>query len=264
MHPLLDPDRRPVVGHRGNAAHAPENTLESFRQAVALGADCLELDVHLSADGVPVVIHDPTLDRTTDAAGVVASLPLERIRAADAGARFTRDAATFPYRGRGIRVPTLEEVLAELPDTPLLIEIKTARASGETKRVIERHGAEARCIVESFDVRAMDPFRGSRIAIGAASREVQALLAPALAHRRLRSLPFQFMCIPRWYRRIPLPIASLVRATEPAGCLVHVWTVNELPAAASLRALGVRGIISDDPGLMIRRGMRGQGSGIRD
>src|SRR5687767_2254684 len=113
-HPLLDPDRRPIIGHRGNAAHAPENTMESFRQALAAGAECVELDVHLSGDGAAVVIHDPTLDRTTDATGAVHALPLSRIQAADAGARFTRDGHAFPYRHRGLRVPTLEEVLRDL------------------------------------------------------------------------------------------------------------------------------------------------------
>ena len=68
-HPLLDRDRRPIIGHRGNAAHAPENTMESFRQALAAGAECVELDVHLSSDGVAVVIHDPTLDRTSSSTG---------------------------------------------------------------------------------------------------------------------------------------------------------------------------------------------------
>src|SRR6476620_10045407 len=119
LHPLLDPDRRPIVGHRGNAAHAPENTMESFRQALAAGAECIELDVHLSADGVAVVIHDPTLDRTTNATGAITSLPVERIREADGGARFSRDGRTFPYRGTGLRVPTFEEVLREFNDVPM-------------------------------------------------------------------------------------------------------------------------------------------------
>src|SRR6188472_1201192 len=168
IHPLLDPERRPVVGHRGNAAHAPENTMESFRQALAAGAECVELDVRLSADGVPVVMHDPTLDRTTDSTGAVASLSAEQLRAADAGARFTRDGGrTFPYRGKGLRIPTLEEVLTELAQVPLLLEIKTPQVSPAARRVIERLGAEWRCVVESFDVRAIDPFRGSRVAIGA-------------------------------------------------------------------------------------------------
>src|SRR5918993_5195797 len=159
IHPLLDPTRRPVIGHRGNAAYAPENTMEAFRQALAAGAECVELDVHLSADGVAVVIHDPTLDRTTSATGSVAALPLDTIREADAGARFTRDGATFPYRGTGVVVPTFEEVLRDLGDVPLLIEVKTASASRETRRLIEHYGADSRCVVGSFDERALDAFR---------------------------------------------------------------------------------------------------------
>jgi len=250
-HPLLDPDRRPIVGHRGNAAHAPENTLESFRQALAAGAECLELDVHLSADGVAVVIHDATLDRTTDLSGAVHELPADRIRAADAGARFTRDGQTYPYRGRGLNVPTLEEVLRELDDVPLLIEIKTPRASAETRRLIERYGAQSRCVVEAFDARALEAFHGSTIPIGASSSDVKRLLHRALARWPVRSLPYAVMCIPRWLRGVRVPIASLVAVTRPAGCLVHVWTVNEPAAARGLWAVGVRGIVSDDPALLL-------------
>jgi glycerophosphoryl diester phosphodiesterase len=252
LHPLLDPDRRPIVGHRGNAAHAPENTMESFRQALAAGAECVELDVRLSADGVVVVMHDPTLDRTTDGAGAVTALSARQVLAADAGARFTHDGLTFPYRDRGIRVPTFEDVLRDLGDVPLLIEIKTSRASAETRRLIERHGAAARCLVEAFDARALDPFRGSAIPIGASSADVRRLLHRVVTRRRVRSLPYSVMCIPPRIRGVRVPIASLVRLTEPAGCLVHVWTVNDPTAAQRLWNVGVRGIVSDDPGLMRR------------
>jgi glycerophosphoryl diester phosphodiesterase len=252
LHPLLDPSQRPIIGHRGNAAYAPENTLESFRQALAAGAECLELDVRLSADGVPVVIHDPTLDRTTSGSGVTADLPLDRIRAADAGARFSPDGISFPYRGAGLRVPTFEEVLREFADVPLLIEIKTPRASAETRRLIEQHGAESRCVVEAFDRRALDTFRGSRIAIGASSGDVKRLLHRVVTRRAVRRLPYSVMCVPRWLRGIRVPIASLVRLTRPAGCLVHVWTINEPIVAQRLWSVGVRGIVSDDPGLMRR------------
>ncbi len=252
MHPLLDPDYRPVVGHRGNAAHAPENTLESFSQALALGADAIELDIHLSADGHVVVVHDPTLDRTTSASGPVAALPLARLREADAGARFTRDAGrTFPYAGRGLGIPTLDEVLGAFERAQVLIEVKTAAASAEARRIIERHGAEARVIVESFSAAAMIPFLGSRIAIGASQQDVTRLLGPALLRRRPRTLPFSVMCIPRWYRGIPVPVGALAACARPAGALVHVWTVNDPAEARRLWAAGARGIISDDPAAIL-------------
>ena len=226
--------------------------MESFRQGIAAGADCVEMDVHVSGDGVAVVIHDPTLDRTTDSSGKVAELPVDRIRQADAGARFTKDGSTFPYRGQGLRVPTFEEVLRDLGPVPLLIEIKTHRASLETRRLIERYGAETRCVVESFDALALDAFRGSRIAIGASSTDVTRLLPRVITRQPVRTLPYSVMCIPRWQSGIRIPIASLVSLTRPAGCLVHVWTINEPAVARRLWAIGVRGIVSDDPGLMRR------------
>ena len=100
MNPLLDPAARLVIAHRGSSAEAPENTLPAFEAAVARGADAIELDVRLTADGAPVVIHDATLDRTTDRTGPVAALTLAELRAVDAGWHFTPDLGhTHPYRG---------------------------------------------------------------------------------------------------------------------------------------------------------------------
>jgi glycerophosphoryl diester phosphodiesterase len=253
VHPILDLSRRPVAGHRGNRAHAPENTLESFAQAVALGVDALEFDVRLTADGVPVVHHDPTVDRTTDGTGPVAALTLAELRRLDAGARFTPDGGrTFPYRGRGIRVPTLDEVLDTFPATPLLIEIKTPAASAATRAAIERRGCAARCVVDAFDAAALTPFRGTAIAVGAAQREVAWLLAAAVARLPVRAVPYRALCIPRSFRGIPLPVARFAAMLAPLACPVHVWTVNDPAEARLLWAGGVRGIISDDPGTMLR------------
>ena len=266
MHPLLDPSARPVVGHRGNAAHAPENTLESFAQAVALGADAIELDVHLSADGVPVVIHDPVVDRTTEGTGAVAALRMSELRALDAGARFVaRNPSAPSFQGRGLRIPTLAEVLESFPQMPLLIEIKTPRASDAVRREIETHGADDRCIVASFDAEALRPFRASRIAVGAAQSDVVRLLAPALLRRSAGSVPYRVACVPRSHRGVPLPIRGMVEATRASGCLIHVWTVNDAASATQLWRQGVRGIVSDDPALIkqARDALNGQQSAQR-
>lgn len=248
MHPLLDLGARPVVGHRGNAAHAPENTLESFRQAVAIGVDALELDVHLSADGHVVVIHDPTLDRTTDGSGRVDRLSLADIRRADAGARFTNDrGVTRPYRGKGIVVPTLDEVLEQFPDLPLLVEIKTKEASRATRAVIERHNATRRCIVASFDEAAMHAFRGSGIAQGGSRRDTALLLWRALLRVRPPSVGFNVLCMPPNHRGLPLPVGGYVSILEPLGVPVHCWTIDDPADAQRLRDAGVRGIITNDP-----------------
>jgi len=253
MHPLLDMKAHPVVGHRGNAAHAPENTIESFRQAVDLGVDALELDVHLTGDGKVVVIHDPTLDRTTDRSGRVDQLTLAELQRADAGARFTADRGnTWPYRGRGITVPSLDEVLSTFPTTPLLIEIKASAASRATREAIERQGAVDRCIVASFHEGAKDAFRGSGIPQGASRRDTAGLLWRAALRVPVARVDFRVMCIPPTHRGVPLPIGGYARILAPLGVPVHVWTIDDLLVAERLRQRGVRGIISNDPGALLR------------
>ena len=263
MHPLLDLQARPIVGHRGNAAHAPENTLESFRQAVEIGVDALELDVHLTADGHVVVIHDPTVDRTTDKSGRVDRMTLDEIRSADAGARFTKDrGATRPYLGRRITVPTLDEVMESFPGMPLLIEIKTRAASRATRDVIVRHGAERRSIVASFDELAMDAFAGSGIAQGGSRRDTAMLLWRAALRVPVRKVGFNVLCMPPNHRGLPLPVGGYVAILEPLGVPVHCWTIDDPLAAQRLRNVGVRGIISNDPE-RIRAGLRVEGRGSR-
>ncbi len=250
---LLDPSARPVIGHRGNRVHAPENTLPSLLEAVALGVDGVEFDVHLSRDGSLVLMHDPTLDRTTNGAGPVASRTLAELRSLDAGARFTPDGGrTFPWRDRGVSVSTFDEVVESLPrDLPFIVELKTPAASTALKRAIERHALAKRVIVAGFDANAVRPLRGAGFAMGAYSSEVASLLLPALFRRRLGAQPFAALCIPPWHNGIPVPILALARALRGSGTVVHVWTINEPGQALRLWRGGVQGIISDDPGLML-------------
>lgn len=252
-HPLLDLDRRPVIGHRGNCAHAPENTLESFRQAIALGVDALEFDVRISRDGHPVVFHDATVKRMTGAPGEVASLTLAELRALDVGATFSTDGGiTHPYRGRGIGISTLHEVLTETGDIPVLIEVKVPEASAAAREVISSLGADDRCVVGSFRPDALLPFLERGIAVGATPSQVATLCLPALLGRRCRALPFQVMSLPRIYKGIPVPLGALARAVATAGVGIHVWTVNSPSVATRLWRVGVRGILSDDPAAILQ------------
>lgn len=252
MNVLLDPTARPVIGHRGNCAHAPENTLESFRQAASLGVDALEFDVRLTRDGEVVVFHDAALLRTTGAPGLVADCTLDHLRRLDAGATFSRDGGvSHPYRARGIGISTLAEVLDAIPALPVLIEIKLAAAAGPTRRVIERAGAEARCVVGSFRSEALTPFVGSRIAMAASPAMVASRVLPALLGRRYRKLPFQAMSLPTRYHALPVPIGALARAARPAGVALHVWTVNDAAEARRLWGRGANGILSDDPAVIL-------------
>ena len=251
---LLDPLARPVIGHRGNRAHAPENTLESLLQAVALGADALEFDLRLSRDGQLVMFHDATLERTTDGQGPLAQRTLAELKALDAGARFTPDGGrSFPWRGRGVRVASFDEVIDGLPrDLPCIIELKTPAATEPLRQAVRRHGIERRIIVAGFDAQSTRPLRGAGFALGASTRDVVALLPAALLHLRARPRHVQALCIPQRWHGLPVPIAAFARALRGSGTVVHVWTVNDAAEAQALWAAGVQGIISDDPGLMLQ------------
>jgi len=255
---LLDPDARLVVGHRGNRAHAPENTLEAFDQAVALGADAIEFDVRLSADGVPVVMHDPTIDRTTDGTGEVERLSLAELRAVDAGARFAGVGGTpSSYAGQGIRIPTLDEVLVRYPTLPLIIELKVAEVSLPVRALLRSHAAASRVIIDSFRDAALRPFAGTEFACGPGPAGVKRLYARSALPGGPPRVPFRAMCLPRRHGLLPLPVSRFARMVRGCGVPVHVWTVNEPTVARRLWMGGVAGIITDDPALMlaVRRGL---------
>jgi len=250
---LLDPQARLVIGHRGNRAHAPENTLESFREAVALGVDAVEFDLRVSRDDVLVVMHDATLERTTDGSGAVASRSVAELQRVDAGARFTRDGGrTFPWRGRGVTVATFDAVVESLPrDLPCIIELKTPAAGALVTEAIRRHAIAHRVVVASFDAGTIGPLRGAGFALGACTPEVVKLVLAALARRPFGALPFRALCIPPRWHGIPVPIAALARALRDSATVIHVWTINDPAAALRLWRLGVQGIVSDDPALIL-------------
>lgn len=250
---LLDPHARLVIGHRGDRAHAPENTLESLRQAVALGVDAVEFDLRVSRDGALVVIHDETLDRTTDGSGPVALRTVSELRSLDAGARFTPDEGhTFPWRGRGVRVSTFDEIIESLPrELPCIIELKTAAATELLRVAVRRHDIARRIIVAGFDPDATRPLRGAGFALGASTPDVARLLLPALLRLRIGPQLFQALCIPPRWHGLPVPIAALARALRESGTVIHVWTVNDPAYALRLWREGVQGIISDDPRLIL-------------
>ena len=247
MNPLLDLLAHPVIGHRGAAGLAPENTIEGFRAGIAAGADALEFDVHLSRDRRVVVIHDPTLDRTTDRAGSISDLTLEEIRQADAGFRFTTD-GTLPWRGRQVRVPTLEEVIATFPDVPLLIELKTPLAGPEVARVLREAGAEDRAVVAGEDHRGLDHFDRPPFHRGASRRDIAKAFfgvgqpAPACA------------CFAVPLRHFGLVIASprFVGKANRNARTVHVWTVDDEAGATRVWNAGAQGIVTNRPDLVRR------------
>lgn len=246
----FDPGARLVIGHRGASRRFPENTFAGFDYAISLGVDAIEFDLRLTADGVPVVIHDPTLDRTTSGTGLVAGQTAKALSLADAGARFSPDGRTFRFAGIGLGVPTLEGLLERYPNFPLLIELKVPETAPETLRLFRRHGCEDRVVVDAFDQRALRLFKGTRVATGAAKWDVVSLLWRSATHLLPRSLPYSALCIPEHYG-INVPVPRLTKAAASLGVPTHVWTVNDVGDATRLWMAGVVGIISDDPETML-------------
>lgn len=230
----------------------PENTIPSFAYAVAAGVDALEFDLHLSRDGVPVVMHDPTLLRTTGVAGRIAERSVAELARLDAGATFSADGGrSFPFRGQGIGVPTLEEVLAAHPTLPMIIEIKALEAARPVLAMLERAGARERVLIGSFIDAALVPFAEAGFPVSAPPGVLAQLYLPALLGRRPTEFPFAAICIPRFHHGLPLPIRSFAAVMSRLGRPVHIWTVNDAAVARRLWDRGVRGIISDDPATII-------------
>ena len=218
-----------IYAHRGASAHHPENTLRAFRQALALGVDGIELDVHATADGIPVVIHDRDLGRTTGGAGYVDQMPLARLQTLEAG--------------DGERVPTLAEVLALVGDAAHLdIEIKGSDVERAVLDVLAGHPA-VRWAISSFawdtlrTVRGLDPAAELWPLAERVDDELIAIAAE-LASPAVSLLAGAFT-------------AENAAKLREAGLRVIVWTVNDPLEARRVRDLGAFGLCTDDPQLLM-------------
>jgi glycerophosphoryl diester phosphodiesterase len=244
-----------LFGHRGAAGIAPENTMASFRQALADGADYLELDVHATRDGVVVVIHDSTLERTTNGRGAVRDLPFSEIERLDAGFRFARD-GSYPFREQGVRVPALEELLEEFPEVPLNIEIKQAEPAVEPAVVslLVRKGALERSLLAAEDDQIMRRIRSHApgVATSASFGEVRDFFERCFADRFEGYAPeARALQIPERFGDIDLVSPETLAAARRFGLETHVWTVNEESAIERLLRLGVDGLMSDFPSRLV-------------
>lgn len=249
-----------VIAHRGSSAVAPENTLAALLQALLDGADACEIDIQITADGYIVVCHDLTVDRTTDGTGRIKDMSFAQIRALDAGYRFTTDGGkTFPFRGKGIKIPTLDEVLEALPTMRIFIEVKSedGRLPAALAAAIERHHAWNRVVVLVIAVKHQFARRlrklDRRLVTGHTSAEIVAFSALA----RLR-LPWLFRSrhqsfeVPIKRGRFPVLTGAFLSGAHRRRKQVFVWTVNDPAVMAKLIDMGVDGMFTDNPAVMRR------------
>lgn len=230
---LLDPGARPIIAHRGASGQYPENTLLAFAQALGQGADAIELDVRITADGVPIVLHDATLERTTNVAGAVGRLSLAELAKLDAG--------------RGERVPTLSDVLDRFPETPLLVEIKEPGAAQPALAVLRQHRAQDRVVVGAFERGTLRPFFGTEFARSPVRVEVALFWAGSRLGLYARSGSYRVCSVPECSGGLRVVDGPFLAAARRARLPVHVWTVDDPDRAARLRTLGVCGIITNYP-----------------
>jgi len=254
---FFESDRPMIIAHQGGEGLRPSNTMIAFENAVALGVDVLEMDVHSTRDGALVLIHDDTVDRTTDGTGRVNDLTLAEIQQLDAGDYWTPDdGATYPYRGQGARIPTLDEVLSAFPQMKFNIEIKQTEPpiASSLCESLRAHGLTDRTLVASFHPTAMNEFRAAcpEVATSMVEDEIRPFfILNTIFLGALYRPPGAAFQVPEYSgnRRVLTP--RFVRGAHGNNVAVHPWTIDDPADMARFLDMGVDGIITDRPDLMI-------------
>ncbi len=254
---LMPEDRTAVIAHRGGADLWPENTIEAFRGARSMGVDVLEMDIFLSADGVPVVIHDETVDRTTDGSGPVDDMTVDELQDLDAGYNFVpigRD-NEYPYRGMGVRIPTLREVFEEFPEIPMVVELKPedselVEAVVELVREFERVD---NTLLASFSERTIVEIREALPDIATAA--VQNEIVPFLVLNYLfvpgvYTPPAEAFFVPMRSGPLEVPTGRFISNASERNLFVAAWTINDPETMQKLIDRDIDGLITDRPDLV--------------
>ncbi len=253
-----------VFAHRGASGTFPENTMPAFEEAVRLGATYLETDVQVTKDGIAVLAHDPHLGRTAADSREIKDLTFAELQKADAGASFTPDGGkTFPFRGKGYRVPTLEEFLKKFKDSRFNIEVKdgTAASAQLVLDMLKKYKADDRVLLASEQQGAGPYIRAEapHIPTSASRKEVLSFLVKsAICPALVRSVPFDALQVPESAQGIKVVNRRFMAAAKRLGIQIHVWTINDPGDMARLFRLGVDGIFTDftDKGLAAAKSFR--------
>jgi glycerophosphoryl diester phosphodiesterase len=250
--------RRPLVmAHRGGAGLWPENTMYGFERAVDLGVDVLETEVHSTADNFLVLMHDSTVDRTTNGSGPISTFTLEELKTLDAGYNWSPDGGqTFPFRGSGITVPTLEELFTVLPNVRMNIDIKQEKPSlvESLCKTIRTFDMVDKVMVASFSSRVLKAFRRRcpEVTTSAGTGEVAMFFVMNLVFLGAVYRPAcQAFQVPEYSSGLRVLTKRFVKTAHGRNLAVHAWTINETTDMQRLLALGVDGVITDYPDRLI-------------
>lgn len=259
-----DGEHRPLVfAHQGGEGVAPSNTLVAFELAAAAGADVLDADMHMTADGVPVLIHDETVDRTSNGTGAVRDLTLAELRTLDFGYQITADDGSHPFRGQGIGIVTVEEFFTEfggpMADGTVLrfgIEIKQTTTEAATRLcdLIRRFGYEDRVLISSFTQPNMNVFRSACPGVATSATEDEVRTYYLLHRVGLQGLirpGYDSFQVPENSGDILILSPDFVDDARTHDLAVVPWTINDTGDLERMLALDVAGINTDYPQRLI-------------
>jgi len=253
--PFFDGGPPRVFAHRGGGALGPENTIAAFDRGLAAGADGLELDVRLSADGIIVVCHDETLDRTTNSTGPVSARSAAELSRLDAGYRFADGAGGYPFRGQGVNVPTLREVFDRYPDIPIIVEMKPdTEAMGRALAAeVVAAGAVDRVCAAGYGSRSLSAAREAlpALASGASRMEVRLALYRSWAGWPPTRTAYGGYQVPEHAGSLRVVSPRFIRHAHRAGLHVQLWTIDQASDMERLLAWGADALISNRPDLAV-------------
>ena len=257
MTTFFDGSKPRLFAHRGASGEAPENTMAAFQRAVEAGVEYIELDVHASEDGQVMVIHDATIERTTNGLGAVQNYSLAALQQLDAGYRFSPDEGkTLPFRASDVIIPSLQEVLESFPQVKFTVEIKPSDPPIEEPviAVIKDCGKADDVIIASEHdavlarVRTLAPDMPTNFGYNEVADFIQRVATNQLDGYQP---PGRALQIPPTYQGIPLVTEQTIAAAHQLGVEIQVWTINEPPEMRRLLDLGVDGVMSDFPARLL-------------
>lgn len=246
-----------VIAHQGGDGVWPGESMLAFQNSVDLGVDVLEMDIHITKDGELILMHDETVDRTTDGTGEIESMTLDELKKLDAAYDWSPDEGqTFPYREQGIQVATLEEIFQAFPDMRMTIEIKKTNVSMAKPfcDLIREYNMQDKVLVASFHDDRLKEFRAEcpDVATSSAKNETTVFVLLTKAYLGgFYSPTFYSLQVPEESGGITVMTPAFVRAAHARNLAVEPWTINDAETMRKLIEWGVDGIITDRPDIMM-------------
>jgi glycerophosphoryl diester phosphodiesterase len=252
LDPSFNDERVLNIAHRGGAHEVPEHTLLAYQHALEVGADAVEVDLQVTEDGVPVALHDDTLDRTTDGSGDIAAISFAELQTLDAGYWFTTDGGeSYPHRGTGLRVPSFESILESFSGELIAVEVKDVdpAAAPAIAAAVANTGNYDEVYLWSSEPAIAEALReaDAELQVGLTFAEMIQLAAMTDADEADYVAPGRFAQIPLLLNNFEILDQALADRCDRVGITLHAWTVSDPEQMQTLIDWGVEGIITDRP-----------------